>query len=254
MASGEEVRLTLGGVHGDIDPRALQRAIAGLLDLLAAAGIEDWAITELREGSVGLAVAPRAADPDIREKFAAIVGGIDTVSDEQRFPDGWTVQMVNGLIGAAQVEDNAGVTGITLTFGDVGSRPIGDRVRLNAEEIARRGYVSVGSVRGRVHRWVSQKGRREVSLVDEASQRSIRVSFLPAMDERVRDAIGHEIRAWGELRRDHSGQKESLRLDDFEIIDATQAPATVEELAGMLGRDWTGGVGSVDAVRRQRGD
>jgi hypothetical protein len=251
MADGE-VRLQIQGQHGTIDPRALQKAVTGLLELLESAGIESWVITDLHEGSVDLTVAPVGADPELAEKFRTIVQGIDIFESQEALPDSWNLGMVNGLITTGEADDSNGAEGIALIFGDLAPRLVTPAVRANAKNVAHRTHVSIGSVRGRVHRWVSKKGTREVSLIDDASQRTVRVTFRANMEDRVRAAVGEEIRAWGELRRDLDGHKSSLKLDDFDTLPQSARPDSVDDIVGLFNDDWTDGQDSVSWIRSQR--
>lgn len=67
-------------------------------------------------------------------------------------------------------------------------------------------------------------------------------------------AIRREVVAWGEIRRDASGRKVALKLDDFEVVESLPDRTSIVEMIGVLGDDWTKGANSVDWVRGQRDD
>jgi len=82
---------------------------------------------------------------------------------------------------------------------------------------------------------------------------AVRCTFPEAMTRRIQEAFLREVVAWGVLKRNTAGQKLSLAIEDFEIIDDAGPPEPVDNFVGIFPEGWTGGDDSVAWVRRQRG-
>lgn len=246
-----EVRLKILGAPNSIDVRALHRSLGGLIDLLHGATESHWLISDLKVSSALVEVRPDE-DLDWHAVFAEITDGLRHLETTSSTPADWGDSMLEAVVQAGGLSKFAGVEGVELTVG------AGEPIRLDGEVVANASRAlkapnkSLGSVAGKIDRYLSRSGKKNFGLVDESTGKSVKVSFSAQMEARVLEAIGKQVLAWGELRRDHSGRKVSLSLEDFEIVQTTQRPVSVDELAGLLGAEWTNGLSSVEWVRKQR--
>ncbi|MFM9272821.1 hypothetical protein [Pseudarthrobacter sp. NKDBFgelt] len=247
-----EVRLKILGAPNSIDVRALHRSLGGLIDLLHGATDSHWLIADMKVSSALVEVRPDE-DLDWRAVFAEITEGLRHLETISSTPASWGDAMLEAVVQAGGLSKFAGVEGVELTVGAAG-----EPIRLDGEIVANASRAlkapnkSLGSVAGKIDRYLSRSGRKNFGLVDESTGKSVKVTFSSHMEARVVEAIGKQVLAWGELRRDHTGRKVSLSLEDFETVETVSRPVSVDEIAGLLGTDWTNGIGSVEWVRKQR--
>lgn len=253
----DELQLRLLGQHGRVDARALHRALGGVLDLLAASARGSrtrWAITGLREGSAEVAMRPRGViEVEALEGLANFTAGVERLEAEAGVPPHWDVAMVETLISVASVVTLEGVEGAELSWGRHPPVRLDHDVLTHAQDSLSERHVSLGSVRGRLDRYLHRASRREVGLIDDVTGDAVRVTFPERLQGRVIAAMERDVLAWGELRRNDRGQKVRLKMEDFEVLEAPTAPRpSADEMIGALGEDWTHGLSSVDWVRAQR--
>ena len=112
---------------------------------------------------------------------------------------------------------------------------------------------SFGHVRGMVDKVILQRTHRTLGLVDHVTRSRVDVRFGPELDPIVkRIQVGMEVDARGFVRAD-DGELVSVDAEDLEIIaDGHRAPATAEDLEGIISLDFTGALGSVDFVSTLR--
>lgn len=250
---GREIRLRILGEHASIDVEALHKALGSLLDLLKAAGIStELVIADLREGSAEIAVRPRQSSEEIEARFAELVGGLGSLN-EQRVDPGWDTGMLEGAVDLATALAFKGVSGLQVVARGAVTADISQVALDTAKDALAASTVSVGSVTGRIYRFFDHKSRREFGMIDDATQHSVRVTFTSDKEQKVLRAVGRTVTAWGELRRNRDGRKVLLKLDDFEVVSArSRRSSELDEMSGALGTEWSGELGSVESVRRQR--
>ncbi|MCP1413567.1 hypothetical protein [Paenarthrobacter sp. A20] len=249
----DEVRLRILGAPNAIDVRALHRALGGLLDLLHGSTDVHWFISDLRVGSAQIQIRPpRKTEEEWETAFQEITEGLRHLETDCSTPAAWGDSMLEALVQTGRLSKFAGVEGVEVTLGE--GRPIRlDReIVANAARALKAPNKSLGSVAGKIDRFISRSGKNNFGLVDQNTGRSVQVTFTKAMESRVVEAIGKQVLAWGALRRDHTGRKVSLALEDFEVVQAGRRTVSVDEIVGALGTDWTDGRGSVEWVREQR--
>lgn len=251
----DEVRLKILGAPNSIDVRALHRSMGGLIDLLHSATESHWLISDLRVSSALLEVRPaEREDLDWDSTFQELTEGLHHLNATSSTPANWGDAMLEALVQTAGLGKFAGVEGVELTIG------AGSPIRLDGEIVANASRAltapnrSIGSVTGKIDRYLSRSGKKNFGLVDENTGKSVKVSFSSLMEARVVEAIGKQVLAWGELRRDHTGRKVSLSLEDFEVVERVRRSVSVDEIVGVLGREWTNGLSSVEWVKEQRGE
>lgn len=249
----DEVKLKILGPHGSIDVRALHRSLGGLIELLKATAAEEWVISDLRAASASLSVKPAVEGTiDFNRLFDEITQGLEQLAQMPGTPPAWTGEMLESLaaIGAPRTYD--GVEGIEIYLGGRAPIQLSQVLVENISRTLKISNTSIGSVRGVIDRFLSRDGKNEFGLKDETTGKSIRVTFPRKLEARVVQAIRREVVAWGEIRRDSSGRKVALKLDDFEIVESSPVRPGIRDMIGILGDDWTGGANSVDWVRGQR--
>jgi hypothetical protein len=249
----DEVQLKIIGSHGSIDVRALHRSLGGLINLLSAKASSEWLITDLRAASATVSV--KSADPDIdfRAVFDEITEGLKGLREHAVTPPDWNGQMIESLLDMGGPGGLSGVEGIELTCGTRPTVRIDDGTILeNARKSLEFRHVSLGSIHGTIDRFLSRDGRNEFGMIDEVTGKSVRVTFKKPLESKVIQAIRQNVIAWGELRRDTSGRKVSMKLEDLQIIDPPANPTGIRQMIGTLGPDWTGSKSSVEWVRGQR--
>lgn len=248
----DEVLMKILGPHGSIDARVLHRSLGALIELLHAAAESEWVISDLAVGSIDLAVRPAPSSPDnAGDTFDRLVSGLHDLEAGTGVPLDWTDDMLHSLISLASLDAFPEVEGIQLTFGGEQTVLVSKSIVRNASRTVQFSSRSIGSVSGQIDRYISRDGKNEFGLVDEKTNKSVKVSFPRSMEGRVLAAIKHNVVAWGELTRNQAGRKVSLKLTDFELT--TPRPLfDVSDAVGILGNDWTAGSSSVDWIRDQR--
>lgn len=259
MAKDDELQLHLLGRAGGMDAWAVYNAFGALLDLLKQAAARTDApsrlsLSTVAEGSTTLGVRPpNAATDKDRAPINLVLDGAAELESSAGVPTGWDEEMVREIIRIGAAVEAEGIDGAALVWQQraEGLRVDGQvlaNARASLDELSR----SIGSVRGVFDRYVHRAARREVGLVDEVSGKPLRISFPASAAAKVAGSIERRVLVWGEIRRNAKGEKVSMRLDDFEVLEEVGRPLAVEDLVGILGPEWTGGLGSVEWVRAQR--
>lgn len=249
----DEVQLKILGSHGSIDVRALHRSLGGLINLLSAKASSEWLITELKAASATISVKSANPEIDFKAVFDEITEGLKELREHAVTPPEWTGPMIESLLDMGGPGDLAGVEGIELTCGNRPAVRIDDgEILENARKALEFRHVSLGSVHGTIDRFLSRDGRNEFGMIDEVTGKSVRVTFRKPLESKVIQAIQRKVIAWGELRRDSSGRKISMKLEDLQIVESPESSTGIRQMIGALGSDWTGSKSSVDWVRGQR--
>lgn len=254
-----ELGLKIDGRLGAMDAEAVAIAMRALLRLLGPppAGEEDgeapvWALTTLTQGSAVLAVAPGGVvSAEAHERVANIKNGLRQLEQGPGEPAGWNSEDVDNLLEFQRIVGLSGVTGLSFWFSDE-TPPVllaGDLLD-NARESLAVARTSLGSVTGKINRWNTARGHREVGLQEASTGRAVTVSYPAEMEPDMLAALGQEVTIWGEVRRSADGRKRSVRAEGLEVI-SYGLPEPIEHLVGVLG-DWTDGVDAVEFVQRQR--
>jgi len=256
--------LHLDGPARGSDARALREGLDSMLTLInSVIDAEDeptprlWLLAELSLSSVNCAVIPPPEfEAGGRVRLDNVWAGLEHLARSLGIPPGWSEQAVWALVGLVDLRKFEGVDGGYL--GRDGDRRIrlDTRLRENAEGSVGAARESLGEVQGQIIRYVNDGKKKEVGVRDISAGRSIKVSFPDHLDDKILEALrSHStVTIWGTLRRNSQGQKISLSAEDVNILEVPRPGETVEAITGALGRDWTGGLSSVDWVRRQRGE
>ena len=107
---------------------------------------------------------------------------------------------------------------------------------------------ALGSVAGLLDMISLRRGAHQVSLYDDETRRAVRCRFPDVLFEVMKDALGHRVRAFGEVTRNRQGQ--ILRVDIARRNDSQTHPAapSVDDLVGIA--PWYTGDQSTDEYLR----
>ncbi|MEV0285691.1 MULTISPECIES: hypothetical protein [unclassified Kribbella] len=250
----DELQLSLEGPRGEMAASCFLTAAQAMLKLLDGASREKvaWQVSTLAEGSlrIGL-VASRSGDSgDPEQAVDTVLRGLATLHESSTIPHGFTLPMMSYAQQLAGVRGKGGITEISVSVGATLVK-IDEVLARNAEEAVASKVVSIGSVQGILDK-VNFRKVREFGLIDERTGAAMRVTFGPELDEAVKQSIDTPVVVTGTLSRNATGQKVTMRARTIASL-AKQPPRPVEQLVGILGDDWTGGLDSVDFIRAQRG-
>lgn len=259
MAS-DEIGVVISGVVGEMDARALERGLSKLLDLLGdpRAGAPEpgsvWVLSELSQGSVHVGVRPGGiVHQEVRDRIATVSTGVTALRGATGVPDGWDEPTLQELIRLGELKALQGVTAVAIKLGNEPPIDLNESgILRNARESLSERSVSLGSVQGVLDRWISRGGRREAGLRDRSTERAVTVYFSDSLRGQVLALLDTDVVVWGEIRRNGSGQKLSVRASGIESRDRG-LPEPTRNIVGVLGEDWTAGLDGVEWAREQRG-
>lgn len=260
----EQLGLHLAGPPtAGIDPRAVADGLAGLVKLANAVEGEeedrpppDWVISDLSIGSVKCSVKPAVGQEVAGEQRLRVVWqGAEQLRASVGIPTGWTEQAVQLFLELTKLTRFQGVKGAALTTGKSETIVLDDAIQQHAERSLQGASESLATVRGAIVRYFNDGGRREVGIREVSSRRSLRIFFLPDMDHDLKVALLDDllISVRGVLKRNSQGQKLALVAEHLTVLPASaRQPPRARDMLGALGRDWTGGLDSVEWARSQR--
>ena len=256
------------GLHLDsppaagIDPQALVDGLDALVKLANSVEgdeqrLPDWEISELSLGSVKCSVRPATGRETVGNRRMRVVwDGAQQLRTTAGIPTGWTEHAVRAFLDLTKVTRRRGVEGAALTAREGELLVLDDRIRQHAERSLQSASEVLTTVRGVIVRYVNDGARREVGIREAPSGSSLRVTFPPAMDHDFKVALLEDslISVRGVLKRNSEGQKVSLAAEVLTVIPgAVRKSLKARDVAGVLGKDWTGDLSSVEWVRSQRG-
>jgi len=148
-----------------------------------------------------------------------------------------------------------GVKGTALTTGKNETIVLDDAIQEHAVRSLQGVSESLATVRGTIVRYINDGGRREVGIREVPSRRSLRILFPPDLDHDFKAALLDDlpISVRGVLKRNSEGQKLALMAEQLTVLPAPRQPSRARDMLGVLGKDWTGDLDSVEWARSQRG-
>jgi hypothetical protein len=228
-----EVRVTLEGDQGDISADALHAALGSTVQLVkdasAAIGATAgrWNIEDLSVGSASFAIVNPAA-PGVATLIAV---GFESLMSSSSIPRHWTQRMVRKARDLGRLTGSGGVQGVLLSLPDTEPMRIDGTVTAHADAALETKEVSLGAVTGLVDVWRERHGR-QIGLTLNTGE-TLTATYGPELAEHIRDhALGQQIEARGEIRRNASGQRVSLAIDSFDVLQP-DVPMSIDELAGL---------------------
>lgn len=244
----DEIQVKLEGPLGTIDPRAVAEAILALDKILRHVAGDGPPHLELTDLSVGSAKASIRSDP---QRVKTVRGGIDSLTASPVIPQGWGAESISGLVDLERVSARRGVDEVLLRTTKVVSK-IDEELARHAEASIALSAPALGSVRGTLYRYNNNGGKRVAGMHDYRTGQSVEVLFPGHLVADVRSALDHEVEVWGEVRRDMNDRVRSITITGIETVQSSRAAVTLDDVAGIFGADWTGGLDPVEWVRRQR--
>lgn len=97
-----------------------------------------------------------------------------------------------------------------------------------------------------------RRGAHKVSLYDEETRRAVGCRFPDRLFTTVKEALGHRVRALGEITRDRRGQVLRVDIERIETLPDMPSVPSVDDLLGIA--PWyTGEQSTEDFLRSVRG-
>ena len=243
-----DMTITLDGQHGEISATSLHTALGCTLQLLKETGGAlgatggRWAIGDLRAGSAVFALdnpaAPGAA--------TLVMTGLKTLAKRPMIPLHWNQTMVRKARDLGRLAGTGGVRGVSVATPEEPVLRLTPAFTANAEQAIQARDVSLGSVQGVVDKWDERRGHQIGLTLGDGE--TITASYSSELGDRIlREALGHEIEARGELRRNAEGQRVQLLIHDFTVL-STEWPLGIEVLAGLYRELGDAGVTVTDVL------
>ncbi|MDJ0491447.1 hypothetical protein QNA24_34265 [Rhodococcus qingshengii] len=244
----DEVLVKLQGKHGEIDPLAVADAITALDKIMR--NIDGEGEPELTLSNLKIGSAQYGVKTDSR-RVERLSTGIQSLTYSAMMPDGWNSASMAGLVELEKVNQRRGVTAIQVDI-DGAVCAIDEVIADNASLGLQYFSVSLGSIRGQLFRYANDVSRRSAGLRDRNTGKAVDLKFPERLAQEIKAHLDQQVTAWGEVYRSQDGTIAKIKLEGIEAIPGSQEQLTLDEVAGILGRDWTGGLDPVDWVRHQR--
>lgn len=259
---GSRLEVHVEGRVGAIPARAFLEVLRTSLDVLEELDRAErgprgkagrWLIAELRNESA-TAVLRRDVEPD-NQIASRLVAGIGQLHRSDKLPSFFSPRIATDLAKIGSYARRDGVTGVQFRVSDGGTSPLEERVNeavvTNALASVEGVEHAVGSVAGLLDVINLRRGAHKVSLYDDESRRAVKCRFPDGMFTTVKDALGHRVRALGELTRNRRGQVLSVQIEQIEVLADLRSAPSVDDLAGLA--PWyTGDVSSDEFIRSMR--
>ncbi|OZF39934.1 hypothetical protein CH296_01110 [Rhodococcus sp. 14-2496-1d] len=247
--AADDVQITLNGQHGLIDPMAVADALSALDKIIRSfEGVEapNLRLSDLHVSSAVMGVrADEGRVTTLHEGVEELRAGTGAI------PPGWRSDSLRALIELEKVGAKAGVESVRMKIGDAVADI--DRVLAdNARALLEHSTKSLGAVRGVLYRYTNDSSRRSAGLREVNDQRAIALTFPARLAGDIKRLLDQEVEVWGVMHRDLEGELNKVDVEGLEAIPVVNAQIALDDVAGILGRDWTNGLGSVEWVRQQR--
>lgn len=246
----EAITLKLSGVHDQMDARAVSRSLDSLIKLVQSVAkpgdSEPVLLSDLRIGSAVLAVQAPPEDAEI------ITRGLGELREGGVMPSGWNDTSLRAITGIYEASRRAGVDGASLDSSGLITR-IDAALAKNVADASGVETISLGSVRGKLYRY-SSKNTYEASLSDAITGAAVKLKLSAKLAPTAKELIDQNVVAWGALTRHPVDRYPThLSVKGIKALEPKPSlPRPVHEGRGILGPDWTGGLGAVEWVRAMR--
>lgn len=246
----DKVEITLNGRHGSIDPLAVADALSALDKMLRSFKGIDAPLLRLSDLKIGSAVMGVRAD---EYRVTTLNDGVEELrAGTGVVPQGWGTDSLRALLDLEKVGGKAGVKGVRMQIGNAVA-DIDRALAVNARALLDRSVKSLGAVRGRLYRYTNVPNRRTAGLREVNEQVAVDLVFPNRLATEIKALLDHEVEVWGVMHRDVEGVLSKVEVEGLEAAPVANEQLALDDVAGILGRDWTGGLGSVEWVRQQRG-
>ena len=210
-----------------------------------------WLIADLHTSS---AVATlRRPDAPQSQTHLRLIEGIGQLRELQELPPYFSSDIAEDLIKLGRQARQPGVSGVSFQLPgtvEAGPRtePVSEAVVSNARASVEGSERTLGSVAGMLDVINLRRGAHVVSLYDDDTRRAVRCKFADELFETMKDALGHRVRALGEVTRNRRGQILHVDIERVELLPDEVIAPSVDELAGIA--PWYTGDQSTDEYLR----
>ena len=210
-----------------------------------------WLIADLRTAS---AVATlRRPDAPRLQTHLRLIDGVGQLRGRQELPPYFSPDIAEGLVRIGKQVRQPGVSGVSFQLpptADSESRieHVSEAVISNAQASVEGSERALGSVAGVLDVINLRRGAHVVSLYDDQTRRAVRCKFPDSLFETMKEALGHRVRALGEVTRNRRGQVLRVDIDRVELQPDEPGVPSVDELAGIA--PWYTGEQSTDEYLR----
>lgn len=214
-----------------------------------------WLIADLRNSS---AVATlRRPDAPHLQTHLRLLEGIGQLRESQELPPYFSPDIAEALVKIGKQARQPGVSGVSFQLPRTpDSEPrleqVSEAVVLNAQASVEGSERVLGSVAGVLDVINLRRGAHVVSLYDEETRRAVRCTFPDSLFDAMKEALGHRVRALGEVTRNRHGQVLRVTIDRVELLPAEPGSPSVDDLVGIA--PWyTGDQSTEEYLRSVRG-
>lgn len=210
-----------------------------------------WLIADLRTSS---AVATlRRPDADELHSHVRLVEGIGLLRQSQELPPYFSPDIAECLVKIGKQTRQPGVSGVSFELPktselEARTEHVSEAVVSNAKASVEGTDRTLGSVAGVLDVINLRRGAHVVSLYDEETRRAVRCKFPDGLFDTMKEALGHRVRALGEVTRNHRGQVLRVDIERVELLPDEPGAPSVDELAGIA--PWYTGDQSTDEYLR----
>ncbi len=195
-----------------------------------------WLIADLRTSSA-MATLRRPDAPDLQSHMR-LLEGVGRLRESQELPPYFSADIAEGLVKLGKQTRQPGVSGVSFRLprsGDFDARTehLSEAVVENAKASVQGSERTLGSVAGILDVINLRRGAHVVSLYDEGTRRAVRCKFPDSLFDVMKEALGHRVRALGEVTRNRRGQVLRVEMDRVETLPDEPGAPSVDELAGI---------------------
>jgi hypothetical protein len=219
-------------------------------------GTIDWTIAEIRKESpaiIAFAGRSRLLDLDHTPKVQTeCMQGIRILTESEErpayYPDA-TVMKLRRL-GELQMPRRKDRLQHIEVFMDSDKVAIGLETVRKIRSLMEPRFESVGSVVGNLDS-ISIHSGTEFRVWDEFSGYAVTCRFPKELFDKVKEALGHRVLAFGLVKANYIGQKRLVMLEGLEPYPKEAELPTIEEMSGLVD-DLTGGLSLKDYLEEIR--
>jgi hypothetical protein len=210
-----------------------------------------WLIADLRTSSA-VATLRRPDAPELHSHLR-LLEGVGRLRESQELPPYFSPDIADGLVKIGKQTRQPGVSGVSFELPktsdfDARTEHVSEAVVSNAKASVEGSERTLGSVAGVLDVINLRRGAHVVSLYDEETRRAVRCKFPDDLFDTMKDALGHRVRALGEVTRNRRGQVLRVDISRVELLPDEPGAPSVDDLAGIA--PWYTGDQSTDEYLR----
>lgn len=197
----------------------------------------EWVVSELSGGSVHLGATPELKSEDVDPKTAdrvldAVGDGLRTIQKSATRPAHFSDRALTRARQLTQALDEEGVNRVRVRSNGR-QVEVTQRLAANVDDLLGGKVQSIGSVEGRLET-VALHGRSYFNVYDAVTGGAVKCYFSGEMLEEVKDALGRRVVVSGTIWSDRSGDVQSVKAKDLEILPREEDLPPAETAEGML--------------------